>query len=347
MSRWILAAASAAVGVATYLSLQPPIKHYDPLLAQCMVPDLHSLDPASLPPFHRTNILLIDQFMCLITTFFHDAIMSPAGSLVVRIFTPLGGAAVLIAALESTRPTVRWFAWMYPLIIVLGQLVGIGVVIPLLWVPSMVLGAPHKGSAHGPLRSSLVWVIAIASISSLVVMAVMTEMADDMAFFAPACLVINFAPVVAPLLWIPIHAMLYAAEGPVASIPTAHASGTRSASAIYKTVAIVSSLYWFYSLYMYFGVRSFDDAVRVFRDLVYVHAGRDNGAYFLLVDLVGCVTGFVLWALAEDGIRGVATVLALGALLGPGTGVFVFAVQREARLTRTAAVHGKKKTKTE
>ncbi|KAI8923245.1 hypothetical protein BC831DRAFT_472198, partial [Entophlyctis helioformis] len=337
MSRWILAAASALVGLATYINLKDPVSHYEPLMAQCKTPDLYSLDPSTLPPFHRTGILPLDQFMCVATAFFLDAVSTATGSLFTRLLVPMVGAVFLLAALESTRASARWFAWAYPLVTALSQLLGVGVILPLLWVPSMILGhrngssgnSGNSSGGHAPLRVGLVRFVPLVSLTCLLSLAVMAESQApmDTATFAAMCLFFNVAPVVASCVWIPVHVLLYAVYGPVRSLPHAGRRGSDAAHALYEILGTVSAIYWVYSLYRFLPAGLFDpsthtDALAATMDVlarfVSEHAGPDNAGYFLLLDLMACWTAFAIWATFEDGLlRGTLTVVVLGLVLGP------------------------------
>ncbi|KAI8923244.1 hypothetical protein BC831DRAFT_429198 [Entophlyctis helioformis] len=355
MFRWLLAAASVAVGYTSHIYFKAGSAFYTPLKQQCMVPDLYSVDASTLPPFHRTGVLKLDQFMCLLTTIFHDACHgSPLGAIATRVLIPIGAAGFLIAALESTRPTARYFVHWFMFIALAAQLLGIGIIMPILWVPTYILTS--TGKPVGAFRHELVWTVTAVMGVSMAALVSLVDGPADMSFFAPACLLFNVAPIVSPLVWMPVRGLLRAVQGPVSKIATAGKTGSDAARTVYRLLAFASALYWFYTIWMYAEPRgllnastrneAITAAVAEFNTFVNVHAGRDAAGYVLFVDLLGCWFGFAVWAAAEGGLSGLFTVLGLGSLLGPGAAVFLFAAGRERRLGRLAAA-GLKKTKTE
>ncbi|KAJ8329597.1 hypothetical protein O5D80_002166 [Batrachochytrium dendrobatidis] len=219
-----------------------------PLINQCSVSDLLQRDPNELPPFYRTGLPVVDNIGCFLTTFFNDAKSSDLNIFILRSVASSAMAFFIIAAIESTRTTSRLFARWYLAVAVIAQGFGMCVASTLLWLPSLMMGYSGKNK-HGALRSGIVWTIAILQLIPTIAVLIMIEGPSNIDTLAFTVFVFTYAPIVMPLVWIPVGLLLYIIYGPVHTIPNAMRTGSRVAHVLYEVLSVASAVYWLYSLW--------------------------------------------------------------------------------------------------
>lgn len=150
----LLAVASIAAGIWAFVTTQAVSKeHFEPILAACTSPNFeesgyHRYDK-------RVGLVVFDFLVCLITQFMVDlATKVPMGLLTWGTTMCAAIPATMIMMLEANRKGNRG-PLKWPVIIgLLGQLLGISVVFPAVWVPSYIFFA-GKGDSGGDAVNSI------------------------------------------------------------------------------------------------------------------------------------------------------------------------------------------------
>jgi len=134
------------------LSTPPPRhhRHHATTAATPPTPDkcgLNGPPKGTPPPFLKLNNGFLDALHCLLTPFFLDCVALPAGRFWVLKTLELATSVIALLALEESRSSARGLVRWSGLVLVLSQLLGVSVAVPLLWVPSYLLLS--KGRVQG------------------------------------------------------------------------------------------------------------------------------------------------------------------------------------------------------
>ncbi|KAH6598264.1 hypothetical protein BASA50_003878 [Batrachochytrium salamandrivorans] len=361
MSKYILAAASVLFGAGTMMLLVKTSKVYSaPILEQCLVPNMVEMPTNQLPPFYRTGLPVIDHIGCFFT--FLDARSTDLNLFVTRALMGPGMAFFTIAAIESTRSTSRAFARWYMATALVSQALGVCVASLLIWLPSWLLTGTSP-SKHAPLRSGLVWTIALLLVVPIGSMLVMLEGSTDIDVFGPAVLVFTYAPILMPLVWVPVGALLYAMTGPLHRMPYALRSGSHAAHIVYEILSIIAAVYWVYALWMWLSplgvlppsilttspsdlvswlsttwsaetldTSKLTEALEAIVQMITQPTGTQVVGLYLGIDHLVVWIALIWWAAIEDGIFALPRIIVGGVVFGPGASILSYAARREVRL---------------
>lgn len=153
----LYASSSVALGVWTFITvngISGPA--FEPIIAACSNPDFQSMDDfVSQTGYHAYNTIVgfkvFDLLVCLITQFLFELRQTyPAGALVWSALVVVGLHMGVLWTVEAGRSNAYGLI-RYPIVMaLLGQLFGISVTAPLLWLPAFIYG---QGDRSCPLTS--------------------------------------------------------------------------------------------------------------------------------------------------------------------------------------------------
>jgi hypothetical protein len=295
------ALASVATGIWALFHLIPELNndHFRPILTACQSGEniLHDYDK-------RVALVVFDFMVCFITKFLHDLVtISPMGVLTWGTLSLIVIPAVTVIMLEANRKNnggpLKWPVTM----VLLGQCLGLSVVFPVVWVPSYVVFAGQDGTVN-------------ASFSKLVVIFAMPFFVLTAAVFSldissdiwKTCAGILGGPLIcvfanAPALF----------KAPDTATPQQLAQTSRSSAMSFGIGGLVSTVGWFYLLYVF-----------------YIHFGTDYQTLFQAIWTtahpavkLASIDAFILWVglimhIATRKVSGMVEAIALTPLFGPG-----------------------------
>lgn len=136
---------AVGLGVWAFAETQTRLKEdFEPIVDACTI-----LAPINLQAFeekyHPYEPLLGGSFVCILTQFIHRLVLAhPAGLLLWGATFCTALPTIVLLVLEAGRSGIHqpfWNPLRYPsLVLLLGQVFGISVAIPLLWVPAYIWG---------------------------------------------------------------------------------------------------------------------------------------------------------------------------------------------------------------
>lgn len=112
----------------------------------------------------RSGVNPLDQFLCVLVTFFTQAVSSSEGQWVTGYTLSLFSSALAFMGVEGSRVKSAWVLSLTPLFAIFSQAIGVSVTVPLLWLPIYFLyDSGNRDVEHVWKRKmSLVRVAAIA-----------------------------------------------------------------------------------------------------------------------------------------------------------------------------------------
>lgn len=143
---------------------------FEPILAACQNPEISAAEFASKTGYHeydsRVGLGVFNLLVCLITQFLVELRDTyPAGLLVWCGVVVVAFPFMFLSTIESGRAGARG-PIRYPVTIgILGQLFGISVTVPMIWIPSFIMGEGTRGS---PVTSFRVFTAAVLALPAMV-----------------------------------------------------------------------------------------------------------------------------------------------------------------------------------
>jgi hypothetical protein len=321
----ILAVASLAAGIWAFVTTQAATKeHFEPILAACTSGNFeesgyHRYDK-------RVGLVAFDFLACLITQFMVDlATMVPMGILTWGTTTLAAIPATMLMMLEANRKNNSGLLRWPVLVSLLGQLFGIAVIFPAVWVPSYVFFAGKSdGAVNGTLAQSL-----IVFVLPFIILTVAVFTLDIQSDAWTTCAGILGGPMICFFGFAPT--LLKAPENPT---PQQMSKAARSSAVSFGIGGLVSTGGWFYML-----------------SLVYLHYGTDFSTLvesiwtnahpsikFMTVDATILWLGLILH-IATRKLSSAAEAVALTPIFGPGGACCMALASLES--DRAVAVSGK------
>lgn len=83
----------------------------------------------------RSGVTPLDQFLCVLVTFFMQAVSSSEGQWVTGYILSLFASALAFMGVEGSRVKSAWLLSLTPLFAIFSQAIGVSVTVPLLWLP--------------------------------------------------------------------------------------------------------------------------------------------------------------------------------------------------------------------
>ncbi|KAJ3056856.1 hypothetical protein HK097_003392 [Rhizophlyctis rosea] len=349
ITRILLAVASAAVGIATYLHLNKVIT---PALAHTVqtctaVKDFSSptLSP-DVPKFYGLGLPVLDHFLCFITPFFQTALETPRQRLLSLPLFLIAIPTFAIFAIESSRSSARFFISWFALHSLIFQAVGISVTAPLLWFATWLL--TYTGNRHfTTISSSVVGAIGVAITLTAAIVAGLL-----ITFYSPSTTLpfdlsqtqlitaFNLAPILLPVLWVPVK---YLTGGTPRRKSTALA-GSELAQKLYGGLGILlipAHIFFLYSTFaVVFGDGPGDRGEgwdKIYQIVFDPQDALQRATHFLVIDAAVLWATLAGWIALEEGRDSFFGLLSFTFKVGPAAGLCFVARIREQRIGREIA----------
>ncbi|KAG9327295.1 hypothetical protein KVV02_007071 [Mortierella alpina] len=351
VARVTLGVVSVLTGVAVLATiLQSTPSYLQPLNKRCLAPVLAPEDShISLPG--------LDRLICILVPFFVDCSRTDYGRLTVQLLMSFVGPITLLQLVEASRVGNRWsmLACM-PFAAIFSWSTGIGIYLPLFFVPLMIKARSRVESSVSGSAVPLARVYAILTACALNLVALAS-------FFAPGPDSVGegnswlpqstVATVVLQLsLWSIYTILTWVLEATAVPTPkTERAQADQELRARHllrdsflvlvgmTTYTHVMTLKGFWQGTTPVGhlAKAFDHAFRLEHDYY-------APAYFLFWDFIGAVCGSFFWILSDaETLREPALFLAVSPILSPGSALMLYAARREQRMMDAILANNKQK----
>ncbi|KAJ3192168.1 hypothetical protein HK101_006948 [Irineochytrium annulatum] len=288
--------------------------------------------------FWRTNIPFLDVLNCKITPFFIDLVENPLGHLTLNIIMGIAGPILAIVAVEGSRSTTLLGASSTALIAFGGQFLGVSVVVPLFWLMSWYYSYPKctvqpGGSRVAPHADPVVMGRILLGLVAL--SAVFLSVLLPVEFLKYIFPFFQFLPAVIPYIW---SSNTIQTE-PLPDTPETRAASRAIARDIYWLFSIGLALQWIYcfvtTVMMYVG--GGDVALQYYELLAtpWADQPKENMAtIFICVECISLMCTMSVWIVSKGGLNSLARYWLGTTLLGPGTALALFALERENMLEK-------------
>lgn len=283
---------------------------------------------------YRCGIQAIDELLCTLVQFFKQGLASEDGRWVSGYTVSLLLSVSAFMAVEGSRFKSGWFLSLLPLHLLLVQLAGVSVIVPLVWIPAYFLyaGGNREPSHIWKKKVSLLRVGAIAFFLMLLQL-------NSIGLFFPfessgheiACLLFQVLPPILSLCWLAFPT----------TEKTSQQQGHKGVVALHLLHA-GAGIVWHLIAILYV-IRDPELPARVFT-LLRSWASNEFTTYFLLVDGLVLFLAFLYLASVEDGIQIGMFVLIASVVFGPAFAVSAYCVYREQQINAATALASNRKS---
>lgn len=301
------------------------------------------LETYSAPGFHQ----LLDRIVCVLVRFCNQAINDPMCFPLTATLVGLATTSYTVMSVERVRLNNNQL--LAPIMICFGNVIGTGVIAPMAWLPiygwslsshaskQVKAGTQHKtirakiasDSSKNYIEPSKIFGIAIAALfGQFLPVAILVSFGSSLTQRNILAL-FQYFPLVYGLLEFIVP--LFAKE---LNCKTKKGS-TDSIRLLYVAIASINTFlsFWVWIKWLH-TTPAPDQFVKQWIDLFFSFgATKENPvAYMLMWDIVALFSTFTYWAWLEDGLDGVKTIVKNSILFGPGSGLAIYAMKREARI---------------
>lgn len=348
--------ALSAVGI-FYHMLQSTPPYVDPVSERCLIaPSLTDEDkfiPFPLPVF--------DRLVCVLVPYFVDCSRTALGRLVVQLLmTSFLAPISWLQMIEASRAANRWsmLACM-PFAALFAYTSGIGIYLPLMFVPLMIKAKPSIDASASASAVSLARVYALLAVQVVNMVSLVSVVLPGPDSVGPENTWIPLATAInVPLefsLWFVYTPLTFLFESILVPTPASEVERARQDRRARQLVikstrvfAFLSSMVHFASLAAFLTgtTTPVSDILNSFRLSFRLENILYAPAYFLLWDFFGAILGSLYWVLSDaESLKEPAHFLATALVLSPGTALMFHMAQREKRLLELAHPNSKKEKK--
>ncbi|KAF9082962.1 hypothetical protein BGX23_011905 [Mortierella sp. AD031] len=335
---------SALTGVSILLYLlQTTPEYIEPRTLKCLVPTLAPEDRNIPVPF-------VDRIVCILRPYFEDSTRSDYGRLVMMQLGPFIAPIMFLTVVEASRKANHWsFLSCTPLSALFSYLTGIGIYLPLVFVPLTIKARSRVESTASGSSVSLarVYALFVTQVLTWVAVAVLfapgpTVVGEENSWI-PMSTVINIVTMLSlwfiytPLTWLLETSGLVTQEGKTEAQKVEQDRTARQLlrDSFLVMAGINTGLHFVGLIAFWSGATPVDHIFKAFHHAFRVEHLMYAPAYFLLWDHFGAIAGGLFWVLLDakslvDPLRYVA----LSVLVSPGSALMVHAAVREQRLLK-------------
>jgi hypothetical protein len=306
--------------------------HFEPILAVCTNKDANVEESGYHSYDKRVGLVALDFLVCLITQFMVDlTTVAPAGLLAWGTTMLSAVPASMLMSLEANRSGNKGLLKWPVIVSLLGQLFGISVVFPLLWVPSYVFFA--SGSS-GHVNATLAKIL-ILPVLPFMILTVALFTLDVSTPEWTTCAGILGGPMICFFGILPTLL-----KPPTITTPQEVMKTARWTGLSFGVGGILSAIGWFYMLYVAF-IHYGTDVQALWKDL---WAEGHPSIKFMAIDASVLWLGVILY-IASRKMSSAMEALMLTPLFGPGAACCMAVVALEMESASTLAKQQSKKTK--
>eukprot|EP00834_Sanchytrium_tribonematis_P006213 NODE_436_length_7460_cov_0.466105.p2 type:complete len:317 gc:universal NODE_436_length_7460_cov_0.466105:1183-233(-) len=246
--------------------------------------------------FYQTGFLPIDRFLCMITAFFDKAALKPKDAAFTSFFiNSFGLGAFMLVCAETGRSSARGFVAFGEVVLLLGQIIGISVAVPLFWLPSMWL----LSGKRGPILSKKVGSMTVSGWATAV--ALLPVALSEISWFAEYMMFFNFILPLLPLV--------------IKKIGISH--GEASAVSVLNLFAGMCAAYFFKGM--------LDPSFDLGYYVQVLQSPSLNGPLFILIlDMISLLISMALFVAVEGGKMQLVSFLIKSFTIGPGAAILLY-----------------------
>jgi len=338
--------ALTALGIFQHI-LQSTPPYVDPVSERCLfTPSLAEGDkfmPVPLPVF--------DRLVCVLVPYFVDCSRTAFGRLAVQLLMAFVAPISWLQVVEASRAGNRWsmLACM-PFAALFAYSTGIGIYLPLLFVPLMIKAKPTIDSSASASAVPLARVYALLAVQVLNIVSIAAVVSPGPDSVGPENTWIPLATAInVPLefaLWFIYTPLTFVIKSILVPTPASEvdkASQDRRARQLVlnssRVFALLSAIVHMATLASFLAgtTTPVSDILNSFRLSFRLQHLLYAPAYFLLWDFFGAILGSFFWVLSDaKGLKEPVHFLVTAVVLSPGTALMLHMVQREKRLLELA-----------
>ncbi|KAJ3253343.1 hypothetical protein HK103_000722 [Boothiomyces macroporosus] len=298
-------------------------KFLDPLIQQGID------NPYVLDTFHKTGVRSVDTFLSFITPFF-DAVLLKTGSLgtvsLIAIFST-ATAWFTFASIESLRDRSKGLVKQVALVGLIGQLLGISVSFPLLWLSSFFFYKLHekmKANDSSYVKPAGVYTAAASNLIFLLFTVSLGVVKNDS---TRKLLIAIFQ--IAPVVFYTLPVYLHFDSNHV-SLQVSR-KGSEAVKKVYQLSALAFAVTHIGTcLYiLQFPFITFGDFIKL---LTTANPGPEGCAAFLLLEYFSLSVASLLYIASQGDITAVKKYLIQSVAVGPAAAFMLFTSKREQEL---------------
>jgi hypothetical protein len=291
------------------------------------------------------DITKLDIFLCYVTNFYGQVFNHPLGSLMTASLLGMTTTVFAILSIEAGRKhAYRAQTLAVPIILFFGNVVGISVILPLVWIPfngvvQYKLKYKHS-SSNNYIHPFRVLAIMVAIIFGQILVAALPFMAKNASQLQTALTILQFGPLIySTIEWSCTFCsgLSYSSYEKYHPITRAEAVQSKiSVQQLYVTLA-VTNLILHYGIIAY----TFVQDMNIMQNMTKVLQNQPSltsdgfqsvslaGTYFVWMNLIALIMTFAYWTALDGGMDGLILYSISCLILGPGAGLATYCWVRE------------------
>ncbi|CAO3691970.1 unnamed protein product [Umbelopsis ramanniana] len=337
----LLSLLSIPFSYVNYLFLIEAIKPLTPLIQQACrrLQDSGSLD------IRYTYLLIAKLYSisCSVTKLYEEVFKDAFGSAIMASLLGATTTAVAVLSIEAGRKhAYRIQALLVPLILLLGNAIGISVILPLIWIPlngiTQYANRYTKSSNHNYIHPFRVLAILAAVIFGHILVSALPFMAKSTSQFRTALTILQFGPILySTIEWTCTFLSRSSCFAHENHQPITRADAVQSkifVQQLYMTLT-VTNLILHYGIVAYIflqDLKVFHALGSILRAQPWAAAdgtGLNAGSLYFGINLIALICIFAYWAALDGGLDGLILYGASCLVLGPGAGLATYCWVRE------------------
>jgi hypothetical protein len=296
------------------------------------------------------TVPFIDRIVCILRPYFEDSTRTDYGRLVLMQLGPFLAPIMFLSIVEASRKANHWSLMSCsPFSVLFSYLTGVGIYLPVVFVPLTIKGRSRIESTATGSSISLARVYALIVTQAVVWFAVAvlfapgpTTVGEENSWI-PLSTAINIVLmfslwfIYTPFTWFLEVTGLVSLKGKTDAQKTEQdRTARRLLRDAFLVMAGINTGLYFVSLFgFWYGTTSIDQIVKTFDYSFRVEHLMYAPAYFLLWDHFGAIAGGFFWVLTDArSIADPLLYLVLSVLVSPGAALMIHAAKREQRLLK-------------
>jgi hypothetical protein len=337
----LLSLLSIPFSYVNYLFLIEAIKPLTPLIQQACrrLQDSNSLDIR----YTYSLIVKLYSLSCSVTKLYEEVFKDTIGSVLMASFFGATTTAVAILSIEAGRKHAYCIQTLVvPLILLLGNSIGISVILPLVWIPlngiTQYMNRSKKASNHSYIHPFRVLAIMAAVIFGQILVSALPFMAKSPSQIKTALTILQFGPIIYSIIeWVCTFLSRSSCFQHENQQPITRADATQSkifVQQLYMTLT-VTNLILHYGIITYIFLQDLK-VVQALANILRAQpwdtvdkTGLNTGSLYFGINLIALICTFAYWAALDGGLDGLILYGLSCLVLGPGAGLATYCWVRE------------------